>query len=221
MLRGDLLVVADLVRGPGRHRAAVHWHVDPRWTVQAHGQVVAFETDVMRCQLAVPGGRVECFTADRESGLGWHAPIYGNVRPMTSLRVTCDAAWPIWMASVFGLNPANPVVGAEFVPVDAASGALEHAVALRINRLTSTDFVALAEGAPGQDGTAWQVDEFETDARLLFCRVADQQLARFAMMDGSLLRVRLEPASRFEMPYRLPEVHVDLQDFYPTGGATP
>jgi len=213
MLRDDLLVVADLVRGPGHHTAAVHWHVDPQWTVQPRGQALTFEARDMSCQLAVPSGHLERFTADRKSGLGWHAPIYGNVRPMTSLRVTSDAAWPAWMASVFGLNPANPIVDAAFVPVASAAGTIDHAVALRINRLASTDYVALAEAAPGHDDATWQFDEFETDARLLFCRVAGQQLARFALMDGSRLRRLSEPASLFEMPYRLPEAHVDLQDF--------
>jgi hypothetical protein len=215
MLRGDLLVVADLVRGPGRHTAAVHWHVDPRWTVQGRGRSVTFTTGGMSCQLAVPAGNLERFMGDRESGLGWHAPVYGSVQPMTSLRVVSEAGWPIWMASVFGLNPANPIADAEFVPVASASGSLEHAVALRINRLASTDFVALAETTAGHDGAAWRFDEFETDARLLFCRVKGPRLARFALMDGSLMRRQLEPASRFEMPYRLPEVHVDLQDFGP------
>jgi hypothetical protein len=170
----------------------------------------------MCCQLAVPTGNLERFTADSESGLGWHAPVYGNVRPMTSLRVTCDAGWPLWMASVFGLNPVNPIVGAAFVPVASAAGTIEHAVALRIDRLASTDFVALAEAVPGHDDAAWRFDEFETDARLLFCRVTGSQLARFALMDGSRMRRLTEPASRFEMPYRLPEVHVDLQEFDPS-----
>jgi hypothetical protein len=215
MLRGDLLVVADLVRGPGRHTAAVHWHVDPQWTVQSRGHSVMFRTERMCCQLAVPIGNVEQFTADPESGLGWHAPVYGNLRPMTSLRITCDTSWPLWIASVFGLNSANPIVDAEFVPVAAASGTLEHAVALRISRLASTDFVALTEPTPGHDGAAWRFGEFETDARLLFGRVAGSQLVRFALMDGSLMRRLPEPTSRFEMPYRVPEVHVDLQDFGP------
>jgi hypothetical protein len=197
----------------------VHWHVDPQWTVQSRGQALTFTTTGMSCQLAVPTGNLERFTADPASGLGWHAPVYGRVQPMTSLRVTCDAGWPLWIASVFGLNPANPIVDAEFVPVAAAAGTIEHAVALRINRLASTDFVALAEAAPGHVDAAWRFDEFETDARLLFCRVAGPQLARFALMDGSLMRRLSEPASRFEMPYRLPEVHVDLQDFGPPDDA--
>jgi hypothetical protein len=85
-------------------------------------------------------------------------------------------------------------------------------VALRISRVASTDFVALAETAPGHDGAIWRFAEFETDARMLFCRVAGTQLARFALMDGSLMRRLPEPGWRFEMPHRLPEIHVDLQD---------
>jgi hypothetical protein len=220
MLRDDLLVVADLVRGPGRHTAAVHWHVDPRWTVQSRGHVVTFVTSGARCQLLVPNGAVECFTADRESGFGWHAPVYGRLTPMTSLRVTYEGEWPLWAASVFGLNPDDPILDACFVPVAATAGALEHAVALRISRAASTDFVALAEAAPGHDGATWRFDEFETDARLLFCRVAGPRLARFALMDGSLMRSRQEPAWRFEMPHRLPDIHVDLQDFRLPDGVT-
>jgi hypothetical protein len=220
MLRGDLLVVADLVRGPGQHTAAVHWHVDPRWAVQARGHAVTFATSGACCQLLVPNGDVECFTADHKSGFGWHAPVYGSVRPMTSLRVTYSGGWPLWTASVFGLNPNNPIVDAEFVPVAATAGALEHAVALRITRVASTDFVALAETTPRHDGAIWRFDEFETDARMLFCRVAGPQLACFALMDGSLMRRQPEPGWRFEMPHRLPEIHVDLQDLSLPRGVT-
>ena len=220
MLRGDLLVVADLVRGAGRHTATVHWHVDPRWEVQARGHALTFATSGAYCQLVVPNGHVECFTADGKSGLGWHAPVYGSVRPMTSLRVTQDGGWPLWTASIFGLNADDPIVDACFVPVAATAGTLEHAVALRISRAASTDFVALAEAAPGHDGVTWRFEEFETDARMLFCRVAGPRLARFALMDGSLMRRRPEPAWRFEMPHRLPDIHVDLQDLCLPDGVT-
>jgi hypothetical protein len=212
MMRDDLLVVADLMRGRGRHTAAVHWHVDPRWDVAARGHMVTFTAAGACCQLVIPNGDVECFKADRESGLGWHAPVYGSVTPMTSLRVSSSQKWPLWIASVFGLDSDNPVADAEFLPVAADAGTLEHAVALRIRRRASTDVVAIAESASGHDGAIWRFDEFETDARLLFCRISADRLTRFALMDGSRMRRLPEPASRFEMPHRLPEMHVDLQD---------
>ena len=30
-------IVADRLAGPGRHRASVHWHIDPEWAVAADG----------------------------------------------------------------------------------------------------------------------------------------------------------------------------------------
>jgi Heparinase II/III-like protein/Heparinase II/III N-terminus len=220
MVLGDLLVVADLLRGPGHHTAAVHWHVDPRWTVTARGRVVSFARAGACCQFVVPNGQVERFVADRETGLGWHAPVYGRVKPLTSLRVTCRGNWPLWIAGVFGLHADNPIVDAEFVPVAAAAGSFEHAVALRIVRRHSTDVVALAEAAAGDERAAWRFDAFETDARLLFGRLVGDRLTRFALMDGSFMRKQSEPGSRFEMPHRLPEMHVDLQDAVLPAGVT-
>ena len=37
-LHDDLLVVVDLVEGPGTHTAAAHWHIDPRWATGACGR---------------------------------------------------------------------------------------------------------------------------------------------------------------------------------------
>jgi len=213
MLRDDLLVVADLVRGAGNHAAAVYWHVDPRWTVTARGGVVTFGTGGSCCQLVAPNSRIERFTGDRETGLGWHAPVYGNVMPSTSLRVTRRGEWPLWIVSVFGLNSDNPIVDGEFAPVVADAGALEHAVALRLARRGSIDFVALAQTATSHSAATWRFGEFETDARVAFCRVAGDRLIEAALMDGSLVRKRSAPASLLELPHRLPEIHVDLQDF--------
>jgi hypothetical protein len=150
-LHGDLLVVADLVAGSGTHTAAVHWHVDPRWRVTVRESAVTFATDDAQCQLVAPRGRVEQFNGDANSGLGWHAPVYGDVRPSTSLRLTHSGPLPFWMASVFGLRRANPVVDVEFLP-DAPAGG----IALRIVRAASIDVVRFGD--------------IEPDAHMLFSR---------------------------------------------------
>lgn len=214
-LHDDLLIVADLVRGPGTHTAAVHWHVDPRWTVRARGGTATFTAGSASCQLAVPMGHIERFVADRHTGLGWHAPVYGNVQPLTSLRVTRRGAWPLWLVSVFGLDSTNPVSDAAFVPVSAGAGVLEHAVAIRILRRGSTDFVAFAEVASepeGRERAMWRFDSFETDARALFCRVAGDRLAHVALVDGSLVRRHADPAATIELAHRRQTLHVDMND---------
>ena len=150
-VHGDFLVVADLIAGSGTHTASVHWHIDPRWRVTVRESAVTFAIDDAQCQLVAPRGRIEQFAGDAASGLGWHAPVYGDVRPSTSLRLThCDPL-PFWMVSVFGLHRTNPVVDVEFLP-DAPAGG----IALRIIRPSSIDVVRFGD--------------IEPDAHMLFSR---------------------------------------------------
>jgi len=150
-VHGDLLVVADLVAGDGTHTASVHWHIDPRWRVIVREAAVTFATDDAQCQLVAPRGHIEQFVGDADTGLGWHAPVYGDVRPSTSLRLTHRGPLPFWMVSVFGLQRANAVVDVEFLP-DAPAGG----IALRVVRPSSIDVVRFGD--------------IEPDARMVFAR---------------------------------------------------
>jgi hypothetical protein len=216
MLRGDMLVVADLVRGTGDHTAAVHWHIDPLWTVKTGGAGAAFATfpsGGAQCQLAVPEGHIEQFSADPGTGLGWHAPIYGSVEPLTSLRITRRGTFPFWIVSVFGLVADNPIVGAEVIAITAGTRAIGEATALRITRRSSTDVVMMGN-REGAGDEAWRFGEFESDARVLFCRLDGEQLARVGLLDGSFVRKTAAPSSRLEMPHRVPQMHVNLHGLH-------
>jgi len=188
VLHADLIVVADYVSVSGHASAAVHWHVDPRWTVDTDRRSASFTHDGQRVQLLVAGGSVERFDADAATGLGWHAPAYGRIEPATTLRVTHADDAPFWMVSVFDFNATDPVNAAEWLPVWAEAGVVQHAAALRVERDGSTDFLLFAEPAAADGHATWRVGEFETDARMLFCRVADGVLTRLALVDGSIVR---------------------------------
>ncbi len=212
-IHGDLVVVADLIEGPGAHTAAVHWHLDPRWTVdlRARGAVFTRPSDTNeRVGLSVAEGTVAAFCGDERTGLGWCSPVYGRVDRTTTLRIVHEGTAPFWMMSVFDLDRDNPVAVVEWVPVWADAGALAHAAAIRVTRARSVDHVLFAEpavavvghGDPGRhrgaDAAArhptdparlWRVGDVETNARMLFCRsTADGSFARVALVDGSLAR---------------------------------
>jgi hypothetical protein len=214
--QGDLIVVADLVSGSGTHTASVHWHVDPRWRVAVRESMVTFSTTDAQCQLASPRGHIERFDGDARTGLGWRAPLYGNLEPSTSLRVTHTGALPFWMVSVFGLNRENAVVDVEFMPVSAEAGALTKSLALRIVRHSSIDVVALAESsAPsGRSGhgpdtkRVWRTGDIEADARVLYCREQDGRLGDVFLLDGSRVRVNADPPLEFDTPHRMEYVHL-------------
>jgi hypothetical protein len=215
VLHGDLVVVADLVDGPGSHRAAVHWHLDPSWTVDLHGrraELTRADRDAARVGLVVPQGLLEQFSADAGTRLGWYSPVYGRIDRTTTLRVSHDGGAPFWMVSVFDLDSGNPVDDVDYVPVWAEAGVVAHATAIRITRAASIDHVLFAEPAAAESAppVTWRVGELETDARMLFCRTtADRTISRVALVDGSIVRVSGRRDFQLALPRREPTFFSD------------
>ncbi|HEY2908069.1 MAG TPA: alginate lyase family protein [Vicinamibacterales bacterium] len=211
-MHGDLLVVADLIDGAGHHSAAVHWHIDPRWNVTVDGSRAVLTQNGERVEIVVPGGMLERFEGDAATGLGWHAPVYGRVEPTTTLRATQVGATPFWMISVFSLDVTNAVRSAEIVPVWAEAGTLRESLGLRIERQSSTDWLVIAEPIDAAIAPTWRIAELETDARMLFCRVAEpRRVTRLALVDGSLVRTSGRRAFQLALPRVVPDLHLDLR----------
>ena len=219
-MHGDLVVVADFIGGPGAHAAAVHWHLDPRWTVDMRTRGASFTRagDGDRVELTVPQGVVDGVAADGETGLGWYSPAYGRVDRTTTVRVSHAGAAPFWMVSVFDLDADNRVAAVDWVPVWAEAGAVAHAAAIRITRAAAVDHVLFAEptasgvarpvqgrdhGAESPAPHRVRVGDVETNARMLFYRsTVDSPIARLALVDGSLARA----AGRRGFDVTLPDV---------------
>jgi hypothetical protein len=209
-LHGDLLIVADLVEGTGAHAAVVHWHIDPRWHVDVRGRRVVFLIDGRHVELMVPQGAIDAFSADAGTGLGWHAPVYGRLEPATTIRVADRGNAPLWMVSVFGLNPDNAIVDVETVPIWAEAGTLIRSAGVRISRAASTDYCLVAEPA-GQTTSLWRIAEIETDARMLFSRLNEHgHLTRLALVDGSRVRAAGRHRLQLALPRQVPDLHLDL-----------
>jgi hypothetical protein len=187
----DLLVVADFVGGTGSHTADVHWHLDPRWHVEGRTQGAVFTRGGEsggRVGLSIPNGRVEAFSADERTGLGWCSPAYGRLDRTTTIRSRHEAPAPFWMISVFDFDPRNAVIAVDRVPVWAEAGAVAHAVAVRITRTASVDHALFAE--PGA-GRCCRFGDVETDARMLFYRsTVGHPFVCLACVDGSTARPR-------------------------------
>lgn len=189
MLHGELLVVADLVDGRGTHRAAVHWHVSPEWTINLGNRSATLTTAADSARFFTTCGNIERFSGDELTGLGWLSPAYGTLEPATTLRIVNEAAAPFWMISVFDLDPLDPVTIVETMPLWAVAGSMAHGAGIRIVRAGSADYVLFAEPSRAGARLSWRAGEFETDARVLLCRVAQRgELTRVALVDGSFVR---------------------------------
>ena len=216
VLHGDLVVVADLIAAPPGdgelHRADVHWHVDPRWTIAVSGRRATLSAAGERVSAVAPQGVVEQFAAD-ESGLGWHAPVYGRLEPAATLRISHTSSAPLWMFTVFGLDAANDVVDVETLPVWAEAGVLAQAGAVRISRSATTDYLLLADPAdPRARAHGWRLAEFETDASVMFCRTGgDGQMTRAALVDGSRIRCSGRSRMSLTLPTLAADLHMDVR----------
>ena len=206
-VHGDLVVVADFVAGSGAHAAAVHWHVDPRWSVEMRGRGAVFTRSANRAErvgLSVPEGVIDHFSGDDLTGLGWCSPAYGRIDRATTVRIAHNATSPFWMVTVFDLDSDNEVVGVDWVPVWAEAGAVDHGTAIRISRAASVDHVLFVQDradtpvGPYERDTLvcgrkplWRVGDVETDARMLMVRASvGRSLSCVASVDATTARTR-------------------------------
>jgi hypothetical protein len=208
-LHRDLVVVADLVEGVGAHRASAHWHLDPRWNVEAAIDRAVLKTGTERIGLFVVHGSIETFSADTATGLGWYSPAYGRLEPTRAIRITRQDEAPFWIVTVFDVNKENPAVEVDSVPAWAEAGALAHSLAIRVAREASTDYLLIAD--PAGEPSTWRIAEFETDARMLFCRTYhERRVTRLALVDGSLVRSSGRRGLQLVLPRIAPDLHLDL-----------
>ena len=187
-IHGDVIVVADRIDGAGHHRADAHWHVHPSWQVHVTGasaRAAILSDDI---QLAWAADSVRVFVGDDESGLGWYSPVYGQVTPLTTLRLTRSADTPFWLCTAFGLDRSNPVQRLEELPMRAhAGGSPGSRAGFRIHRSHSIDDIVFA--VHSQRESSWRVEEYESDARALFCRQEQGRVSRLAFVDTERVHV--------------------------------
>jgi Heparinase II/III-like protein/Heparinase II/III N-terminus len=211
---GDLLIVADTVDGSGTHETAIHWHIDPAWSAHVQGRRTTLRRDGHDISLTVPEGTVEAFTADRDSGLGWHSPAYGRVEPATTLRVVRRGPLPVSIVTVIGLNPRNEVRDVSRMPAPAAADGRPAASLLTIRRASSIDYLLLAGGSTAGADTlppVTRIGDLETDARMLFYRLSSgRSVSRLAFVDGSIVRSTSGRGLRLEMPAAIPHYFSDF-----------
>lgn len=214
-LHGDLVIVADLVEGPRTHDIAVHWHLDPRWSVHPAGRQAIFRSAGERVDFAVSRGVLTHTHGSPDDAIGWHAPVYGRIEPTSALRISCAGATPQWIVSVFGMNRSNEVFAVEQVPVWAQAGSVARALAVRITRAHSIDVFGLATPgdarSPATRATrqSWRLAGYETDARMCFCRASDC-VSSIALVDGSLVRGADGRAIYVHLTRHAPDLHVDF-----------
>ena len=176
VLRGPngLWLVADHVLGTGRHQAAVHWHLSPEWNLeQGHGPHAAVRhNDGTMAALASTSSTWRAFRGDAQ-GLGWCAPVYGQLEPATTLRFPITAEAPFSVITAIACGAAAAGLAVQEVRVTPADANEWHSSAAIVTSCGATAIVLFATRLVPQDArhdrkvrsVATPEGRFSTDAR--------------------------------------------------------
>jgi hypothetical protein len=99
-VRPGCWLVIDWIGGDAERHAAAHWHLDPAWRAQPldERRVELRHVSGIVVWMVTLSGEFETYSGDG-NGLGWHAPAYGSLQPITTLRVVQTARPPFALAT--------------------------------------------------------------------------------------------------------------------------
>ena len=188
-------VVADRLSGPGRHRACVHWHLDPEWTVAADGRggwALTHRTGI-EARLAIPEVTVDVLRGDADWALGWVAPIYGRLTPAPTLRGTSERSTPIWIVTTIDVGSPQ-VRGAVTTFLDVLSGDRGGSACAVLTRRERHLDVTFFRTRRERDTVSIVVEPrgtiaITTDAAALHARISNAgRLERVCLVDATVFR---------------------------------
>jgi hypothetical protein len=145
-----LWLVADHILGTDHHHIDAYWHVDPAWT--RRGAVP------QGVHLEHPGGLQAILASTAQSGwqefygdaegLGWCAPVYGQVVPSLTFRASQDGETPISIVTAIraATSPARLTATRLHVAADGRDG--WHRTAVAVTSRDTTDVAVFAAPLP-------------------------------------------------------------------------
>jgi hypothetical protein len=191
-----------------RHSATARWHFDPAWQLTpSDRRLRATHRDGASVWMLCEGGEVTVVRGEHE-GDGWCAPVYGQLVPASTARVSATAEAPFVLVTWIGSarefrSPTlrctqmnDPDAG---VVVDIDDGAR-----------TATFLVRSAD--PARARTVCRVGEFDTDAAMFHYVTANGRLQSISMIDGrhAVSSHDMWPSVSADEP--VPDVHLVVRD---------
>jgi hypothetical protein len=162
-------VVIDWIGGRASRKAAAHWHLDAAWRAEPldERRVALRHASGARLWMVALSGTCERYTADA-NGLGWHAPVYGALRPTTTLRLAQVGAPPFALVTAIVESDAEPRLDA--IDVRDAGRTTASSLAFRLTTSAWSDTVVAA--GPHEDDVDGSALGIEGRGRLICVRRA-------------------------------------------------
>jgi hypothetical protein len=207
----DLWIVTDLLAGEGEVTADAFWHLDPAWRLTASDAVSSYiaEVDGDRMLIASTGDTSEILLGDQH-GLGWSAPIYGQLMPSPTIRFTRRATLPFCIVTAVTRAGSVPGTGVGILPDDGSRCCTV--------RITYKDENYLLSLQPSDDGRAsrarlgrkvpYEGNSFYTDGRAAVLHLSPDQVPISLHLIGGSAFEWIGPGS-FELHDVAMDLHLD------------
>jgi uncharacterized heparinase superfamily protein len=201
-------LIFDEVLGAGRHRADLHWHIDPAWMVEADdGHRLRLTTGDGHTAWLVHEAADVSLIFGEATGLGWCSTAYGARVPTTTARMTTQAAAPFTRASWVGGGDQVPTLERVRVECDALSGA----VGLRLRRGNRrwTTLLRPGEGVDREERSCSSA-EYHSDARLVQYGATAGALTSLSLADVSHALALQDGLISVASEVRVPDLHLTV-----------
>ncbi len=178
-------LIVDEVLGGGRHAAALHWHFDPAWMVDAETpqRLRAEHFDGTRAWIVHDGAATRLYHGDEPAGLGWVAPVYGTLLPTWTAEVSREGIAPFSVATWIAATERPPALTRIDAECDPGGSP---AVAVRVVQqdLAWTTMLRTGEGAV-RETRGCGVGSYQTNARMLHYGSRGGRVVSLAACDAS------------------------------------
>ena len=199
-------LVVDSIVGPGPHTAAAHWHIDPAWQLaDEHGRLRLTHANGGALWMLVAGGEISHVRGDHVRGLGWCAPVYGQLEPTWTVRLATTADAPFGLVTWIGNEQsfASPALRCTH-----PMGLTDRTVVVEVRDQHRTAvFLVRPAGAAGR---ACRVGEFETDAAMLHYVEESGRLTSLSMAGGRHCLTSREGWPSVASDTTIRDLHLDL-----------
>lgn len=209
-----LWLVADHVLGQGRHRVDVHWHFSPDWRLSPAENAVV-HADGTAAALASTASESRDYCGDPD-GLGWCAPVYGQLQPAPTRRCssTAHAPFSVVTAIATGASSKNLTLDHAAVTSETTDGWHTTAALVRWSGGTALVFFATplqGNAARAMHSVATPSGEFRTDARAALLQVsADGRADSLLAIDCTLAEWNGGGAFRLSPGSGEQDLHLDV-----------
>jgi hypothetical protein len=152
------------------------------------------------------GGETKLFRGDREHGLGWCAPVYGQLSPTFAARLANEGDAPFALVTWVGGERRFTSPTLRWQPPDDATDS--HLVVEIVDGSRTAVFMIRASDASGR---ACRAGEFETDAAMLYYVKESNRLTSLSIVGGRHCLASREqwPSLAADTPIR--DLHIDVR----------